>query len=213
MLWRRVFSPQFIEQAHFCELRKKFCWLTWMGFSSLDVGSAAKIIFPEFAQVSQFAGYAGSAWNSFSTYDQRTVSTVFKTSVRFWRDIREPDQVLIRALQKKVPGIEKSLCLGKENYSWLMKWVKGSHLTNQTPPQTDRFNEHRRPILNPSGSYIQIVVSEYLLSNSHSISHNYLSHLKHLDMNAIVLGKHVRRTSFIKPKPSSLWECPRREEQ
>ena len=30
-----------------------------MGFSSLDVGSAAKIIFPEFAQVSQFAGYAG----------------------------------------------------------------------------------------------------------------------------------------------------------
>ena len=30
--------------------------------------------------------------------------------------------------------------------------------------------------------------------------------LQHLDMNAIVLGKHVRRTSFIKPKPSSLWE-------
>ena len=30
-----------------------------MGFSSLDVGSAAKIIFPEFAQVSQFPGYAG----------------------------------------------------------------------------------------------------------------------------------------------------------
>ena len=25
-------------------------------------------------------------------------------------------------------------------------------------------------------------------------------------MNAIVLGKHVGRTSFIKPKPSSLWE-------
>ena len=30
--------------------------------------------------------------------------------------------------------------------------------------------------------------------------------LRHLDMNAIVLGKHVRRTSFIEPKPSSLWE-------
>ena len=138
MLRRRVFSPQFIEQAPlrltFVEFREKFCGLTWMGFSSLDVGSAAKIIFPEFAQVSQFAGYAGSAWNCYSTYDQRTVSTVFKTSVRFWRDIREPDQVLIRALQKKVPGIEKSLCLGKENYL-LMKWVKGSHLTNLTPPQ------------------------------------------------------------------------------
>ena len=33
-----------------------------------------------------------------------------------------------------------------------------------------------------------------------------LSQLKHLDMNEIVLGKFVRRTSFIKPKPSSLWE-------
>ena len=34
----------------------------------------------------------------------------------------------------------------------------------------------------------------------------YLSLLKHLDMkqNVIVLGKHVRRASFIKPKPSSL---------
>ena len=29
----------------------------------------------------------------------------------------------------------------------------------------------------------------------------YLSQLKHLDMNAIALGKHVRRTSFLKPKP------------
>ena len=34
----------------------------------------------------------------------------------------------------------------------------------------------------------------------------YLSLLKDLDMKAIVLGKHVRRTSFIKPKPSNLWE-------
>ena len=34
----------------------------------------------------------------------------------------------------------------------------------------------------------------------------YLSQLKYLDMNAIVFGKHVRRTSFIKRKPSSFWE-------
>ena len=34
----------------------------------------------------------------------------------------------------------------------------------------------------------------------------YLSQLKHLDMNAIVLGKHARRTSFLKPKPSRVWE-------
>ena len=34
----------------------------------------------------------------------------------------------------------------------------------------------------------------------------YLSQLKHLDMNAIVLGKHARLPSFIKLKPSGLWE-------
>ena len=34
----------------------------------------------------------------------------------------------------------------------------------------------------------------------------YLSHLKHLDMNAIVLGKHARLPSFIKLKPSGLWK-------
>ena len=34
----------------------------------------------------------------------------------------------------------------------------------------------------------------------------YLSQLKHLGMNEVVLGKHVRRTSFTRPKPSSLWE-------
>ena len=70
-----------------------------------------------------------------------------------------------------------------------------------------RFNEHRRPILKPSGSYIETVVSEHYLSNSHSVTHiRYLSQLKHSDMNAIVSGKHARRTSFGKPKPSSLWE-------
>ena len=33
-------------------------------------------------------------------------------------------------------------------------------------PATRSFNEHRRPILKPSGSYIQAVVSEHYLSNS-----------------------------------------------
>ena len=37
------------------------------------------------------------------------------------------------------------------------------------------FNEHRRPILNVTGSYIQhTAVSEHFLSNSHSISHMLL---------------------------------------
>ena len=58
-----------------------------------------------------------------------------------------------------------------------------------------------------SGSYIQTAVSEHFLSNSHSVTYiGYLSQLKHLDMNAIVSGKHARRTSFGKPKPSNLWE-------
>ena len=34
--------------------------------------------------------------------------------------------------------------------------------------------EHRRPILNPSGSYTQTAVSEHFLSNSHSVSHMLL---------------------------------------
>ena len=69
----------------------------------------------------------------------------------------------------------------------------------------DRFNERRRPILNPPpGSYIQTAVSEHFLSNRYSFPISYLSQLKHLDMNAIVLGEHLRRTSFIKPKPSRL---------
>ena len=56
----------------------------------------------------------------------------------------------------------------------------------------DLFNGHRRPILNPSGSYIQTAVSEHFLSNSYSVSYMPLTQLKHLDMNAIVLGKHCQ---------------------
>ena len=33
------------------------------------------------------------------------------------------------------------------------------------------FNEHRCPILNPSGSYIQTAISEHFMSNSLSVSH------------------------------------------
>ena len=38
----------------------------------------------------------------------------------------------------------------------------------------DHLNEHRRPILNPSGGYIQTTVSEHVLGNSHSVSHMLL---------------------------------------
>ena len=32
----------------------------------------------------------------------------------------------------------------------------------------DRFNEHRRPILNPTGNYIHTAVSEHFLTSNHS---------------------------------------------
>ena len=32
----------------------------------------------------------------------------------------------------------------------------------------DRFDEHRRPVLNPTSNYIHIVVSQHFLSNNHS---------------------------------------------
>ena len=56
--------------------------------------------------------------------------------------------------------------------------------------------------------YLETSVSKHFLSNSHSASITmcYLSQLKHLDMNAIVLREHARRPSFIKTKPSSVWE-------
>ena len=70
----------------------------------------------------------------------------------------------------------------------------------------DYFNEHRRPILNPSGSYIQTAVQNTFSAIATLFPICYLSQLKHLHMNPTVLKKHVRRTSFIKPKPSSRWE-------
>ena len=59
--------------------------------------------------------------------------------------------------------------------------------------------------------YIETSVSEHFLSNSHSVFHMLLITMKHLDMNAIVLGKHGRRPS-VKTKSSSLWELKKRDE-
>ena len=36
----------------------------------------------------------------------------------------------------------------------------------------DRFNEHRRPILNPTGNYIHTAVSEHFLTSNHMHSDN-----------------------------------------
>ena len=53
----------------------------------------------------------------------------------------------------------------------------------------------------------QIVTSKPQFKNAFSaFPICYLSQLKHLNMNAFIPGKHARRTSFIKPELSSLWE-------
>ena len=38
----------------------------------------------------------------------------------------------------------------------------------------DRFNEHRRSILNPTGNYIPTAVSEHFLTSNHSDNHMLL---------------------------------------
>ena len=44
----------------------------------------------------------------------------------------------------------------------------------------DRFNEHRRPVLNPTSNYIHTVVSEHFLSNNHSNTHMLLIRIEKL---------------------------------
>ena len=44
----------------------------------------------------------------------------------------------------------------------------------------DRFNEHRRPVLNPTYNYIHTAVSEHFLSNNHSDTHMLLIHIEKL---------------------------------
>ena len=71
----------------------------------------------------------------------------------------------------------------------------------------DRFNEHRRPLLNPTGNYIHTAVSEHFLTSNHSDNHMLLIHslLKNLKMGVILSGKHVKLTLSIKLRQLSLW--------
>ena len=66
----------------------------------------------------------------------------------------------------------------------------------------DRFNEHRRPILNPTGNYIHTAVSEHFLTSNHSDNHMLLKNLK---MDVILSGKHVKPTLSMKLRQLSLW--------
>ena len=59
----------------------------------------------------------------------------------------------------------------------------------------DRFNEHRRPVLNPTGNYIHTAVSEHFLTSNHSDNLMLLVLLlpiEKLKMGVILSGKHVK---------------------
>ena len=45
----------------------------------------------------------------------------------------------------------------------------------------DRFNEHRRPVLNPTSNYISTAVSEHFLSSNHSDTHMLLIPIEKLN--------------------------------
>ena len=47
----------------------------------------------------------------------------------------------------------------------------------------DRFNEHRRPVLNPTSNYISTAVSEHFLSNNHSDTHMLLIPIEKIIIN------------------------------
>ena len=77
----------------------------------------------------------------------------------------------------------------------------------------DRFNEHRRPILNPSGSYIQTAVSEHFPSNSHSVSHMLLISIETLRYGRACLRKERKMNLINKPKTIEPLRMNKRDEQ
>ena len=44
----------------------------------------------------------------------------------------------------------------------------------------DRFNKHRRPLLNPTGNYTHTAVSEHFLTSNHSDNHMLLISIEKL---------------------------------
>ena len=62
----------------------------------------------------------------------------------------------------------------------------------------DRFNEHRRPILNPTGNYIHTAVSEHFLTSNHSDNHMLLLPIEKLKNGRDSFRKNVKPTLTIK---------------
>ena len=68
----------------------------------------------------------------------------------------------------------------------------------------DRFNGHRRPVLNHTSNYIHTAVSEHFVSNNHSDTHMLLIPIEKLKMNAFPSGRHVRLTLLTRLRLLSL---------
>jgi len=65
----------------------------------------------------------------------------------------------------------------------------------------DCFNEHRRPVLNPTSNYIHTAVSEYFLSNNHSDTHMLLIPIEKLNNELDSLRKAREAHIIHKAKP------------
>ena len=68
----------------------------------------------------------------------------------------------------------------------------------------DHFNEHRRPVLNPTGNYIHTVVSEHFLTSNHSDNHMFLIPIEKLKNGRDSLRKAreahlIHKTKTIEP--------------
>ena len=68
-----------------------------------------------------------------------------------------------------------------------------------------RFNEHRRPILNPTGNYIHTAVSEHFLTSNHSNNHMLLIPIERLKSGHDSFRKACEATLSIKLRQLSLW--------
>ena len=69
----------------------------------------------------------------------------------------------------------------------------------------DRFNEHRRPILTPTGNYIHTAVSEHFLTSNHSDNHMLLIPIEKLKNGRNCLNKAREAKLCIKLRQLSLW--------
>ena len=87
-------------------------------------------------------------------------------------------------------------------FYWLIYFQRQDQLQRRLK---DRFHEHRRPMLNPTGNYIPTAVSEHSLTSNHSNNHMLLIPIEKLKMGVILSGKHAKPTLSTKLRQLGLW--------